>query len=358
MPKQRGMGHVFRRGRVYWIKYSVRGRVFRESAKSEAREVATNLLKVRLAEMLHRPVTTAPEETNFEDLVALLTEDYQRNQRKSLDRALRCAIHLRRFFGDRRATDIQFDTAAHYVTQRLNEKAAHATVKQEIAVLGRMLTLAVRAGRLRVKPHLPLIKVRNTRSGFFEKEELNAILDQLPAYLLPMIRFMAITGWRVGEVKGLTWNQVDMAAGVVRLEPGTTKNEEGRSFPFGASAALKQLIATQRELTTATEKQKGVRIPWVFHRDGNQIRSFRDTWRRACRDAGYPDKLVHDLRRTAVRNLERAGISRSVAMKLTGHKTESVYRRYAIVSEGDLREAVSRLDGHSSVPLVKEPRGD
>lgn len=61
-----------------------------------------------------------------------------------------------------------------------------------------------------------------------------------------------------------------------------------------------------------------------------------------CRKAGHPGMLVHDLRRSAVRNMERAGLSRSVAMQLTGHKTEAVHRRYAITSEADLREGVER----------------
>jgi integrase len=84
-------------------------------------------------------------------------------------------------------------------------------------------------------------------------------------------------------------------------------------------------------------------IACVFHRNGKPIKSLRRAWKTACKDAGRPGLLLHDLRRSAVRNLERAGISRSVAMKLTGHKTEAVYRRYAIVAESDLHDAGTKL---------------
>jgi hypothetical protein len=151
---------------------------------------------------------------------------------------------------------------------------------------------------------------------------------------------------------------VDFAAGVVRLEVGSTKNREGRTFPFRALPALKTLLERRREVTRAVERRLGRIVPWVFHRDGERIREFHKTWRAACRRAATathengvaevvrPDlleRIPHDLRRTAVRNLERAGVARSVAMKLTGHKTESVYRRYAIVAEADLAEGVTKL---------------
>ncbi len=89
-------------------------------------------------------------------------------------------------------------------------------------------------------------------------------------------------------------------------------------------------------------------VRWVFHRNGHQVGDYSDSWGTACKKAGVPGRLVHDLRRTAVRRLERAGVPRSVAMKLTGHKTENVYRRYAIVSESDLALGVAKvaaLDG-------------
>lgn len=90
-------------------------------------------------------------------------------------------------------------------------------------------------------------------------------------------------------------------------------------------------------------KKQGRIVALVFHRNGKKIKSYRKALIAACKAAGCPGRLMHDFRRTAVRNLERAGVSRSVAMKLTGHKTESVYRRYAIVSSGDLAEAGRKL---------------
>jgi integrase len=103
------------------------------------------------------------------------------------------------------------------------------------------------------------------------------------------------------------------------------------------------MVRWQRAATDAFQRETRRIVPWVFHRDGEPILSFHHAWRRACREAGVPGRLFHDLRRTAVRNLERAGVPRSVAMKLVGHKTESVYRRYAIVAESDLREGVEKL---------------
>jgi integrase len=128
------------------------------------------------------------------------------------------------------------------------------------------------------------------------------------------------------------------------LDPGTTKNRDGRLFPFGqALPELRQLLDTQKAATKAVETAQGLICQWVFHRKGRPIKNFRKAWENACKAAGVPGRIPHDLRRTAVRNLERAGVSRSVAMQLTAHKTESVYRRYAIVSENDLGAGIEKL---------------
>jgi integrase len=165
---------------------------------------------------------------------------------------------------------------------------------------------------------------------------------KLPAALQPIVTFAYVTGWRIqSEILPLEWRQVDRKTGEVRLDPGTTKNQAGRVFPF--TDTLRTLIDGLWLEHKALE-EKGTICPYVFHRSGRRIKGFRKAWANGCKASGFPGRIPHDLRRSAVRNMERAGLSRSVAMQLTGHKTEAVYRRYAITSEADLREGVDRLN--------------
>ena len=180
------------------------------------------------------------------------------------------------------------------------------------------------------------------RAGFFDRDQIEAVCKRLSEERAAAVRFCYITGWRsYSEVFTLRWSQADLKGGFVRLEPGTTKNREGRVFPL--TPELRALLEQRLEYTRRCERAQDKIIPYVFHRRGRRLKYMRRSWKTACKDAGVPGRLLHDLRRSAVRNLERAGVSRSVAMKMTGHKTESVYRRYAIVSESDLREAAVKL---------------
>jgi integrase len=151
-----------------------------------------------------------------------------------------------------------------------------------------------------------------------------------------------ITGWRIqSELLPLQWRQVDFTAGTLRLEPGTTKNRERRVFVM--TPELRATLEAQRAATENVQRKRGLILPWVFHRRGTPIAGLRKAWAKACERAGVPGRIPHDLRRSAVRNLERAGVPRSVAMKMVGHKTEAIYRRYAIVDEAMLREGAERL---------------
>ncbi|MCZ6508335.1 MAG: site-specific integrase, partial [Acidobacteria bacterium] len=152
-----------------------------------------------------------------------------------------------------------------------------------------------------------------------------------------------LTGWRItSEVLPLEWGQVDRKAKTIRLEVGSTQNKKGRTLAYDRLPELEQVIedAWQEHQRLAAE---GVLCPNVFHRDGKPIKSFRCAWSSACETAGVPGKIPHDFRRTAARNLIRAGVSQSVAMQVTGHRTPSVFERYNITTNEDVRQGLGRL---------------
>jgi integrase len=222
-----------------------------------------------------------------------------------------------------------------------------------------MFSLAVQSGRLVHKPHFPMLRENNVRTGFFEHEQYLAVLPHLPEPMRPVVTFAYVTRWRINsEVLPLQWRQVDLKAGEVRLDPGTTKNMEGRVFYL--TVELKKLLADQRKAANRVQPQKGMIVQHVFFHDGttkagdaaflagHSISSsgFYHAWCRARIKAGCPASIPHDFRRTAIRNMVRAGVPERVAMKLSGHKTRSVFDRYNIVSDGDLRDAARRLESH------------
>ncbi len=247
-------------------------------------------------------------------------------------------------FNGKRLSNVSTADIEAYVQARQASGAANATANRELAALKRMFRLAIRAGKLYHRPYIPMLREDNVCQGFFEREAFESVRKHLPEELRPLVTFAFVTGWRVpSEVLTLQWRQVDMIAGTIHLEPGTTKNGLGRTFVFTDIDELREALELLRERHDTLRKQ-GMLCPWVFHRAGRQIRDFRRVWQSACQAAGCPGRVVHDLRRTAVHNLERAGIPRHVAMQMTGHLTESVYRRYDIVSHEDLVLAGRKLN--------------
>ena len=342
--RPRGTGSLFRRGAIWWMKYSVNDRAVRESAGTTSRRVAEKRLQQRLGEVgTGAHIGQAAERLRFEDLVEMVTADYALKQNRSTARMERATRALAGRFAGVKALAITYDRLAAYAAERLADELALATIQYELAILRRGFTLAVRARRLPARPAFPTITVQNARQGFFEPAQVEALLVELPEYLRPVLQAAVLTGWRKQELLTLTWDRVDCEAGTIRLEAEHTKNHAARVFPVDALPALEAVLRSQRNLTDMVEAATGKPVALVFHHFGLPIRDHYHAWRAACERAKVPGRLLHDARRTAVRNLERAGVSRSVAMKLTGHKTENVYRRYAIVSEQDLREGVAKL---------------
>ncbi len=160
--------------------------------------------------------------------------------------------------------------------------------------------------------------------------------------LKPVLMFGYFTGARQGEILSLRWRQVDLDSRTVCFEPGTTKNDQPRVI-----ALTNELLETLR----SRQRMRDLHFPdceYVFSNKGKRICKFEKAWKSAVDRARIPGKLFHDLRRTAIRNMVRAGVPERVAMSISGHKTRSVFDRYNIVAERDLHEAASRLEAHFS----------
>ena len=363
--KQRGLGYVYQRKvkdqktgvvktlPVWWVQVRWRGKRYRESSGSLVRMDAVKLLRRRLAEM---GAGQAPsydlEKTTFADLEQFIKDDYLANQRRSVKRLTTSLKPLKAAFGQARACDITLGRLNRYVRDRLAAGRAPGTIKVELTHLQKAFHLAEREGKA-VCPPFPKINVKNRRTGFFEPSDFQAVLAHLPAAFRAPMEFAHETGWRTpSEVLTLRWTQVDFGAGTVRLEGHMTKSGEPRTFPFTALPELHRLLQRQWDAAQQLHLSTGQSIPTVFYwNDRGTIKPIHPKalyrrWHEACRLAGVPAKIPHDLRRTVVRRFERAGMARSVAMALTGHLTERVYQDYDIVDEKDLSEGLQRVAAH------------
>ena len=156
-----------------------------------------------------------------------------------------------------------------------------------------------------------MLKENNTRKGFFEHAEFVALRDNLPDYLKGFVTFAYKTGWRMSEIIGLTWSQVDRGNGIVRLEVGETKNDEARTAYLDEE--LRDVFHNQWEARKKSRKLTPYVLPG--NNGDEQIKDFRFSWNKACKDSHIGKKLFHDFRRTAVRNMVRAGIPEALLKK-------------------------------------------
>jgi integrase len=231
---------------------------------------------------------------------------------------------------------------AGYVKERLAVGKARATVNRELAALKRGLALAVEHDRLSSVPKIKLLAEAPPRQGFVSPANFSKILEALPVDLRDLARFGYLTGWRVGEIVTLAWSDVDREGRRITLRRERSKSGEPRTIPF---------VSTLADIIEARWKAREYQAPagpglspFVFHRAGDPIKDFRGAWRKACTAAKQPGLLFHDLRRSAVRNLVAAGVDQAVAMRITGHKTASVFQRYRIVADDDVRAALERTE--------------
>lgn len=243
--------------------------------------------------------------------------------------------HVKPFFGWRAVTELTEDDLVDYWSLRAKVGAKNSTIRAELCALRRALKLA----RVAPPPIPEDLTPSPPRVGFLEVADFERVAALLPRPLQPPFRFAYVTGWRLqSEVVTLLKTDVDLTGGWVQLRD--SKNRDPRRFPLDCFGL--------RALCLSSLEKPPLESPYLFHRyGGHPIKHYRWAWKTACTRAGL-SVLPHDFRRSAVRNLTNAGVDQTTAMKLTGHRTADIFRRYRIVNEGDLLRAADALTRHLS----------
>ncbi len=339
MKGAKGFGRIFRRRRspYWWIAYTFRGREVRESAKTTNKNQAGDFLKARLAAIgTNTYVGRTAEAVTVAELLADLRVTYEIQRRASL-RTLRGHIAaLTEKLGREKAVNVTLPMLNEVVREWQQAGRAPATINKLLASLRRAFVLGRDAHKVATVPAFPRLPEHNARQGFCDWPTFLALLGALPDDgLRDYVEWAGRTGMRKAESARLTWAGYDRETGVVRLPGKDAKTGEPRRIVL--AGPLQALIARRIEA-----RKTHPECPLIFHRDGRPILDFRKSWATAQKAAGLAGLRFHDLRRVAIRNMVRAGVSQTVAMRISGHKTDSIFRRYDITSDDDLRQAMER----------------
>jgi integrase len=251
---------------------------------------------------------------------------------------LRIDAHIKPAIGSLLASRFTPHQVRQYVEMRRRESASDATINREFAIVRRGFSLALREDPplVRRAPYIPKLEEDNARQGFIEQGQYLSLRNALPDHL--SLKSLLVVGYhcgnRLGELRKLCWNQVNLEAREIRIQGAQAKAKRPRTLPIYGDMA---------EWLHWQDQQRVAGCDLVFHWNGKPLGSHLKGWDKACTAAGLTGLHFHDLRRSATRNMERAGIPRHVAMQISGHRTENVYRRYDIVVEADLKAAGEKL---------------
>ena len=350
--RQRGEGGWYERKdtKTWWITFSVRGNRFREpGGRTEAE--AKKALKNRLKQIARGRFCPGEDKLTVDDLLDSYVAALKLKLAKSLASIEAHLKPVRSFFSLDRAVDVGTDQIRRFIESRRAEEKADATVNRSLQAMRAAYRLAWKEERISRVPHFPMLnESNNVRQGFFEGDELRAVIANLPDPINDVTLFAYLTGWRKGEVLSLKWALVDRTEKEVRLQ--TSKNGRPRILPLDGE--LWQLVE-KRWKARNYETPDGVThvSEYAFHTQGQLVVDFRKQWAKACKAAKVPGMLFHDLRRTAARDMSRSNVSESVAMEITGHKTTSMFRRYNITTTKDMREALKKTQRHRATMKTK-----
>lgn len=363
--RSNGEGGLFKmRGSENWYaQYYQNGRQIRVSTRTDVKQEALAQLRKLMGDSDKglAPVTDV-RKLRYADLRQMLLDSYVTQGNKSLKSradgseyiagltALDTACGFKQDTVDGKlvvtekgtpCTQLTADFARRFVRSRLADGVGNAAINRSLACLRRMLTLAKRDRKIHDVPYIEFLKEPAARKGFLERKDFDRLIKVLPTHLRPLVTFLYWCGTRIGETLAIEWSQVDLDTRQIRLEPEQTKGDEARILPLPSVVV---------DMLSKVEPKTGK----VF--DGTNLRK---EWMKACSACGlgtvteveerpydplYSGLTLHDLRRSAVRNLRKAGVSEHEAMKISGHKTRSVFERYNIVSTEDIMDAMRKVE--------------
>jgi integrase len=347
--KQRsnGEGGLILRGRIYWAQYydsnhkQIRVST-RTHVKQEAQAYVRQLMNSR--DKGETPVSDL-RKVKYETLRQGLLDSYVSHksliQKPDGEQSIPGLSALDDFCKGMSAVQLTTDLAARFVRKRQAEKVGSAAINRSLACLRRMFVIGARSTPKKVNsvPWIQFLREPHARNGFLERRDFYRLIKLIPTHLKPFITFLYWCGCRCGETLQITWSQVNLDAKHIRLESIQTKNSQGRVVPLSS-----ELVDMLRQLP---------REGTIF--DGTNLRK---EWITACCSAGlgtlskvegrkrmkYKGLTLHDLRRSAARNMRNAGVSEKEIMEIGGWKTRSVFERYNIVSSEDVMNAMRKLE--------------
>jgi integrase len=370
--RERGEGGLIKiRGCRFWYAQFYRdGRQIRVSTRIEVKEKAKKELR-RLMGDTERGLIPENEvrRVRYSDLRAALLQNYVERGNKSLQttadgsETIWGLKPLDEFFDYKPSknnepeksgvplTEITTDASREFARMRLDGGVSNDTVNGSLRLLRRMLNIAHEDRKIQVVPKIRLLKSSPARKGFLAKEQFDSLVSFLPVNLKPLVTFLYYCGVRLGEAKQIEWRQVDLRGALIRLEEDQTKNSEARTVP------LPDVLVRMLERIGPGEGP-------VF-----DTTNLRKDWQKACVAArlgslteveGKPDPrytglIIHDLRRSAIKNLMNVGVNEKVAMKISGHKTRAVFDRYHIVDTEDVVDAMRRLQNGEKIVKIALP---
>lgn len=351
--QQRGWGRVYlpkyrdrktgewRECKLFWIQYQKNGRPIRENTHSDKITVAREILKKRIAQIENG--TWAPVKTHkvlVSELIDSVLRDYRNRNftKRAKLTEQRWKKHLQPIFGEMRACDVTTDTIDSYIATRKSEDAENGTINRETAILRHAFREGAKAKppKVRELPVFPRLDENFPREGFVDDAQYKILCANCHEHWLRTMLALAYTfGFRKGELLNLRVKQVDLLSRTVALNAADTKNRKPRNVSL-----------TNESYTLLCQSIVGKHADdFVFTwKDGRPVKDFRVSWENLAKAAGLPELLFHDLRRSAVRNMIRRGVSQVTAQRISGHKTREVFDRYNITDERDLADAAMRIE--------------